>query len=143
MQNWMKAILAFSTLLGPPAAPARLVNTSPLISSVSSTVPLWTGKTTMQVSGWSCILTVLFPGKCINTASFPILFCHVMCGIMQSAYLYLCYQPYYILNYYSNCKFHIMYISLEKYGNRISETSLSQEFLPAPPNVSRFTSIRI
>ena len=41
IQNWIRPIFAFSTLFGPPAPEVLLVNTSPSINSVSSTVPLW------------------------------------------------------------------------------------------------------
>ena len=43
MQNWIRPILAFSTLVTPPATcDAFKSNTSPSTSCVSSTVPLWT-----------------------------------------------------------------------------------------------------
>ena len=40
MQNWIRPILAFSILCGPPLPETDLSNTIPSINSVSSTVPL-------------------------------------------------------------------------------------------------------
>lgn len=39
-QNWMRPILAFSTLVTPPKPALLCLNSSPSMSSTSSTVPL-------------------------------------------------------------------------------------------------------
>ena len=116
MQNWIKPTLAFSALLGPPAPPARLVNTSPLISSVSSTVPLWTVQENVWVSGWSSTLSVFFPDSRSPTWD------HFCCYILSLLCSVLPFSPSYInsiiiIKYnYHFCTFH-MYSFVHKKCN--------------------------